>query len=104
MKSIQNFIILFVVGEGTPQYARPTTSSMQRYRKTPPEDNYLPEPQSVKSAPLKSTKNSKKVDILTISHTSEGINGDREHRVSGSFYVKYRSSRDVVTGGGGGGG
>ena len=30
----------FYKGDDTPQYARPTTSSMQRYRKTPIEDNY----------------------------------------------------------------
>ena len=35
-----SFFVIVALDNGTPQYARPTTSSMQRHRKTPIEDNY----------------------------------------------------------------
>eukprot|EP00794_Sanderia_malayensis_P003460 gene3460-3956_t len=54
--------------ERTPQYARPTTSSMQRYRKTPEEDNYHSE-KPIKQFNI-ATETS--ADILKIDHDKNG--------------------------------
>ncbi|XP_065053136.1 deleted in lung and esophageal cancer protein 1-like isoform X2 [Rhopilema esculentum] len=56
--------------DGSPQYARPTTSSMQRYRKTPVEDNYFPEETGqLERATEEPTLPSNHAEILKISHS-----------------------------------
>ncbi len=64
-----------IVGEKTPQYARPTTSSIQRYRKSSVEDNYFPESPTKEIIDICEEQNGSDVDILKVVH------GDKEATV-----------------------